>query len=462
MKNRISELRKNANMSTNDLAILLDLNIRTVQRYESGDLNPPPDKLLILSKIFNCSIDYILYAVDEKNKYFGVLENNDNLTNINPLTKKIFIERLKELMFQKELTKDTLAKTLKVDINLINDYANGGKFPDIESLKKMSQRLGTTIDYLVGTLDNSGSRETDIFIAGEYITKYEDEQKENRVMITAPATLNQIGNKITGHTTNKNRKWLIEGEISSNGYIYGIYYADEPTDKGIGNFFLTIDNDHIMNGLWSGYDSVNKKITSGQYTFKPIYKNFYMIDLKEKHIPSVLEISDNELGKDYLSYSDIEKVLNDKNYICKIAIDKDTNKVIAFGLCLIVSPDEVKKIIDWPDNKISRALKHSNEIGVLKTISVLKDFQGKGIGKLVTERCYNELIDREVNSICSIAWKNGNITNIGGILLDLGFNEYASINDYWKDDSINKNYNCPVCGKPPCRCIGVIYTKILN
>lgn len=56
-----------------------------------------------------------------------------------------------------------------------------------------------------------------------------------------------------------------------------------------------------MFGLWSGYDSVNGKITSGKYIFHPVYKDFTIIDLEKGYIPQLLDIADEELGKDYLT-----------------------------------------------------------------------------------------------------------------------------------------------------------------
>lgn len=72
----------------------------------------------------------------------------------------------------------------------------------------------------------------------------------------------------------------------------------------------------------------------------------------------------------------------------------------------------------------------------------------------------DEFKRREIKTVCSIAWKSKYRTNIGGILKRLGFEQILEIQNYWKEDSIEKGYSCPVCGGPPCKCSAVIYNLI--
>lgn len=299
-------------------------------------------------------------------------------------------------------------------------------------------------------------------IAGEYLTKFEDEISGTLIESSAPAILKQKGKKIYGYTnmTEDSRKWIIEGEISVNGHIYGIYYAEDPIDKGIGNFFLKVDNKRNMYGLWSGYDSVNGKITSGKYIFHPVFKEFDIINLAKDYIPQLIDISDEELGKDYLTYDMLEKVLhNPSEYVCKLVYSQVEKRILGFCLCLIVEPSEIEAIAKLKVNEIPRALRHSEKIGVIKTVAVNRRFQGYGIGRRITEECYNELLKRKVQSVFSVAWKNKDHINIHGILTALGFKKFKEVVNYWSEDSIQKGYECPACGEPPCQCSAVLYTQ---
>ncbi|MEN8905619.1 MAG: helix-turn-helix transcriptional regulator [Clostridiales bacterium] len=152
MKNRISELRKEMNMSTSELANLLSITMRTIQRYEKGVINPTPDKLKILAKLFNCSIDYILCLTDLKHHSSSSI---DESINVNLHTKSIFIKNLKDIMIDKEITKETLSINIQIEKKELESFINGSNFPSIDILKRISKALNTTIDFLVGVPEDS-------------------------------------------------------------------------------------------------------------------------------------------------------------------------------------------------------------------------------------------------------------------------------------------------------------------
>lgn len=299
-------------------------------------------------------------------------------------------------------------------------------------------------------------------VAGEYLTKYEDELDGEKINYSAPAVLKQNGDRITGYTymQEDDRKWIIEGQLSANGHIHGLYNAEDPLDMGIGNFFLKIDHNKNMSGLWSGYDSVNQKITSGKYQFFPIVKNYTIIDLERVHIPQLLEISDNQLGKDYLSFEDLDQAISNRDkFICKVAFNRSDNKIMAFCLCPIIEPNNINTIIKLSGRPMPRSVLHSELVGIIKTVAVGERYQGRGIGRNLTSACYKELLQKRVQSICSVAWKQDGHVNIGGILISLGLKVHVEISDYWMDDSLEKGYDCPECGQPPCHCTAVIYIQ---
>ncbi len=309
-----------------------------------------------------------------------------------------------------------------------------------------------------------------IKIDGKYITKFEDIVDGENVIVKAKAELFHKDDAIVGSTSlndNTNphvqeRSWRIEGKISSNGYFYGIYFAENPVDPGIGNFFLKIYNDKSMEGLWAGYDSVNEKIASGRYSFRPIYEGYDIIHIKNEHIPQIILISDIELGKDFFADHQLRSAIEDKeNIVFWVAINRLDNKVIGFVLCYVCSLEEATKIIFWPENNTPKSFAYSRKIGLIKSIVVRKEYQGYGVGSRLVEEVYEDLKQKGVDSFCSIAWKNEKKVNVEGILTSLGFNAYAEIDNYWKAQSDELGYHCPSCGAPPCTCTGVIFTRHL-
>ena len=58
--NRLKELRKNRKISQDKLSQELNVNLRTIQRWESGISNIKPEKAQQLAKYFDVSIGYLL------------------------------------------------------------------------------------------------------------------------------------------------------------------------------------------------------------------------------------------------------------------------------------------------------------------------------------------------------------------------------------------------------------------
>lgn len=62
MKNRLKQLRTEKGMKQEELARILNVDKSQISRYESCKQDISTDFLVKLSKIFNCSVNYILYV----------------------------------------------------------------------------------------------------------------------------------------------------------------------------------------------------------------------------------------------------------------------------------------------------------------------------------------------------------------------------------------------------------------
>ena len=297
-------------------------------------------------------------------------------------------------------------------------------------------------------------------IAGEYISKFEDENNGKIEVITAPVVLKQKGKNIIGKTKviDGSRCWILEGEISSGGHLYGVYSAEDPYDKGIGNFFLYINYKRNMEGLWSGFDSVNRKITSGRYTFTPVMADFMIMDALENDISSIVDISDKELGKDYLNDYDIRSLFEKSDSIFRI-VKSSSGEIIGFSYSYYATPVIVKERSRI--KKLPKSFEYSNNIGILKTVAVKSKCKNRGIGTALVIDAINKMKEKSIYSVITIAWKSKDKINMEGIMKNNDFLRYNEISDYWKEDSIREGFYCPTCGSPPCFCSAVIYGKTL-
>lgn len=293
-------------------------------------------------------------------------------------------------------------------------------------------------------------------LSGNFITKYEDLVDNQIVVYTALAKLKQSGNKIHGETWLGTRKWILDGTIVvESGNVYGIYYSESPWDKSIGEFFLSIDANKKMRGLWSGYDSVNDFINSGKYAFEPMLEDIEIVNFLKKYSSQILHMADCELGKNYLDLSDLA-LFADKNSLSMCKIAKSGNKVIGFATSFVISVKDLQQQIHLTAKNLPKFVKASEQICMIKTVVVDGNYQGKGVGYALIESLLTEWHSAGINDFACIAWKSKDGINIKGLLESFGFTAYTEIKDYWKEDSTNEGFDCPVCGNP-CHCSAVIY-----
>ncbi len=61
---RLRELRKQSPIMQKDIAQKIGVSVRTFQQYEQGLLEPNIEKLILLSKIFNVTVDFLICRED--------------------------------------------------------------------------------------------------------------------------------------------------------------------------------------------------------------------------------------------------------------------------------------------------------------------------------------------------------------------------------------------------------------
>ena len=74
---------------------------------------------------------------------------------------KIFSKRLSDLIEEKNINKNTLAKKLEISYQQLNHYLNNQSYPSAKRLILLANYLNISLDYLLG-LSNSKTNESDI------------------------------------------------------------------------------------------------------------------------------------------------------------------------------------------------------------------------------------------------------------------------------------------------------------
>ena len=77
LNERLKELRNQHNISQNALAKQMELTRATINAWEMGISYPNAQSLIMLSKYFNVSVDYILGLEDKEMLDISMLDNNE-------------------------------------------------------------------------------------------------------------------------------------------------------------------------------------------------------------------------------------------------------------------------------------------------------------------------------------------------------------------------------------------------
>lgn len=101
---RLRELRKNANLSQQDLAKKLNTTQANVSSWEKNKWQPDLIALIEMAKIFNCSVDYLLENADENKE--GTKKNR--IPVLGRIPAGIPIEMIEDILDYEDINPDLL------------------------------------------------------------------------------------------------------------------------------------------------------------------------------------------------------------------------------------------------------------------------------------------------------------------------------------------------------------------
>lgn len=180
--------------------------------------------------------------------------------------------------------------------------------------------------------------------------------------------------------------------------------------------------------------------------------NIKISQLDKSHIDSLFEIADTQLGKGFIerkrllspySFTNIALEGNELIGFSCGEIQKSRDLIISNGMF----PDSIKKLL----------LKYET-IGITKSLAIRNDKQNRGIGTSLFAQRIKNFSRMGAGAIIMPGWQYPDgTTTIDGIARRFGFRKLETVKNYYYHDSIKRQYTCPVCGEPPCKCSAVIY-----
>lgn len=135
---RLLDLREDNDLKQKDISKLLNVSRVQYSRLENEVSKINNDKLIILSKFYNTSIDYILGLTNE------VVPYERNVSNY---------LRLRELRKSKKLTGKEVGDVLGLSQQQYSSIENGEYKITYDKLILLSKFYNTSVDYILGLTD---------------------------------------------------------------------------------------------------------------------------------------------------------------------------------------------------------------------------------------------------------------------------------------------------------------------
>ena len=139
---RIHDLRIDNDLRQKDIALMLNVNVNTYPHWESGMYEIPIDMVDRLTKIYNCSLDYLT----------GLSNVRDSFTKkYNP--EEIYI-RLKKLRKSLNLSQIEIGNILGFGQMNYSRYERGIILIPFSKLYLIAKNFNISLDYLIGKTDD--------------------------------------------------------------------------------------------------------------------------------------------------------------------------------------------------------------------------------------------------------------------------------------------------------------------
>jgi hypothetical protein len=289
----------------------------------------------------------------------------------------------------------------------------------------------------------------------EFLSRYE----EKGVWRSAPVTLTQSGSKIKGHSSDNDRTWKLEGNISEDGRsLWGRYFTENRADGSMGIFFLQVQRNLDLDGYWLGKDPRQTEIQRGEYMFLQCPQ---ITLVKRSDYPLLLDIARQQLGDSYLREADFH---NSSDTIAVCA--RRENLPIGFGIAKILDAQSFVNQFDelLVDNSnglriVKQFIPNHGKLGYLASSAVASMEGRRGAGTLLVKRRIQELRSKGIDFLVATVWIGKEKSNAADILGKEHFKELVEVPNFWKSDSVKNNFSCPKCGPPPCVCSAHLYVR---
>ena len=179
-----------------------------------------------------------------------------------------------------------------------------------------------------------------------------------------------------------------------------------------------------------------------------------ILTINNQHIDAIHQMCDIAFGDNYITRDYINQYSLSSHKKGFVLIENQL--LVGFILVSFHNAKEMQKEILHEKEWFTSECFHYNTIGIIQQVAIHPDFQRKGKAEQLLKHSITSFKNTTDLFLCN-AWVMKGKTPLRSALINNGFSLKKVINNYWKEDSLNKKYNCKVCGAPPCKCSAEVY-----
>lgn len=174
-----------------------------------------------------------------------------------------------------------------------------------------------------------------------------------------------------------------------------------------------------------------------------------------------MKVFERSLGAEYVTVEKLRDTIRNPQKRLDVFSDQNNNLHAASLYEYLTEADQSNSYVQAFQKNGYLPTEKPFRVGLFGTTAVDKEWRRKGIASAFYKRRFDFFREQECTACISLVWESGKEDSSKPLLSKLGFEELKSVKDYWKQDSIEKNYQCPNCGDPPCRCTATLMALAL-
>lgn len=164
MSNRLKKLRREKELTQDDLAKVLNTNQSQYGKYENGKTNLSLENAQILSEYFGVTLSYLL-GLDDDSGTDG--SRKMKLSKLDPFEKTP--NRIGELINSSDKSLKQISQEININYETLSAYKRQLRRPKKENAKILAEYFGVSIPYLLGYEENFTANKPNATISIELV-----------------------------------------------------------------------------------------------------------------------------------------------------------------------------------------------------------------------------------------------------------------------------------------------------